>query len=300
LQERLGKALPAGAVYGESWEVSDHPLHRSVVAAGPLVGRTLHELMRAFPEALPGRGTPRAGFPWLIKFLDAAQRLSVQVHPDDARASATRPDEGGKSEAWYILDAAPESRIYAGLLPGVDEPALRQALRQRKVAECLHVFTPQVGDCLYLPAGTVHAVGGGVLLAEVQQTSDATFRLYDWGRRDDRGRTRPLHVEESMASIDWGRGPVSPVRTEEAVRQQPLVSCPFFDLAYESHAEPFPGPEGTRLQALVILDGEGFLEAPWGEENVTKGHVWVFPAGMTPARLRPEKPMRMLRVSLHG
>jgi mannose-6-phosphate isomerase len=295
--QRLGKALPAAATYGESWEVSDHPLHRSVVAAGPLAGRTLRDLMKTFPEALPAGAAPRPVFPWLIKFLDAADWLSVQVHPGDARARELWPGEGGKTEAWFVLDAAPDSRIYAGLLPGVDEAALRRALREGRVEVCLHAFTPRPGDCVFLPAGTVHAVGGGVLFAEVQQTSDATFRLYDWDRRDAQGKTRPLHVEESMACIDWNRGPVNPIRTDEGARGQPLVSCPFFNLASEMHAEPFRCPDGKRLQALLLLGGEGILEAPWGAERLTAGQVWVFPAGMAPARIRPETALRVLRVS---
>jgi mannose-6-phosphate isomerase len=298
LQDRLGKALPAGEEFGESWEVSDHPAHRSVVAAGPLAGRTLHELMERYPEALPARAAPRPVFPWLIKFLDAADWLSVQVHPDDARAERLWPGEGGKTEAWLVLDAAPESQIYAGLLPGVDEPALRQALGRGKVAECLHAFTPRPGDCLFLQAGTVHAVGGGVLMAEVQQTSDATFRLYDWDRRDARGESRPLHVEESISCIDWGRGPVKPTRADGSLWRQPLVSCPFFELTHEVRVEPFGCPEGGGLQALLVLDGAGWLQAPWGEEWVTSGQVWVFPAGMTPATLRPETTLRVLRSSL--
>jgi mannose-6-phosphate isomerase len=296
--EWLGKRPPAGATYGESWEVSDHPLHRSVVAAGPFAGRTLHDLMQAYPEALPARAAPRPVFPWLIKFLDAADWLSVQVHPDDDQASELCPGEGGKTEVWFVLDAAPDSRIYAGLLPGVDEAALRKALAQGKAAECLHAFAPRPGDCVFLPAGTVHAVGGGVLFAEVQQTSDATFRLYDWDRRDAQGKTRSLHVEESMACIDWKRGPVDPIRANEDARSQPLVSCPFFNLVYEAHAGPSRCPEGDRLQALLVLGGEGILEAPWGAERLTAWQVWVFPGGMTPANLRPERTLRVLRVSL--
>src|SRR5262249_19325002 len=151
-----------------------------------------------------------AVFPWLVKYLDARDWLSVQVHPDDEAVRRLWPGEGGKTEAWFVLAAAPESKIYAGLLPGVDEPALRKALATGTVADCLHQFRPRPGDCLFLPAGTVHAVGGGVLLAEVQQTSDATFRLFDWNRVDAQGRPRSLHVEQALACINWRQGPVLP------------------------------------------------------------------------------------------
>src|SRR5206468_7878875 len=124
--------------------------------------------------------------------------------------------EGSKTEAWFVLEAQPGSRIYAGLLPGVDEHCLRAASAAGTVAHCLHCFTPRPGDCVFLPAGTVHAVGGGVLIAEIQQTSDATFRLFDWNRKDAQGNSRQLHIEESLASIHWGQGPVQPLRVTEA------------------------------------------------------------------------------------
>jgi mannose-6-phosphate isomerase len=296
--KRLGKALAAGEKYGESWEVSDHPLHRSVVAVGPWKGRTLRELMELFPEALSAGVASRPAFPWLIKFLDADDWLSVQVHPDDAQAERLRPGEGGKTEAWFVLEAAANSRIYAGLLPGVDEPALRRALQQGKVAECLHAFKPRPGDCLFFPAGTVHAVGGGVLMAEVQQTSDATFRLYDWDRRDAQGRTRTLHSEESLACINWQQGPVNPVRAVERFVRDDLVLCPYFELIHEVFNEPFDVPTGPGLQALILLEGAGTLTAPWGEERLTPGQVWLLPAGMEFVECRPDAALRVLRCSL--
>src|SRR5205807_1382927 len=123
----------------------------------------------------------------LIKLLDAHDWLSVQVHPDKESVARLWPGEGSKTEAWFILDALPGSRIYAGLLPGVDAAALGAAIAAGRAHECLHSFAPQPGDCVFLPAGSVHAVGGGVLFAEIQETSDATFRLYDWNRRDAQG-----------------------------------------------------------------------------------------------------------------
>src|SRR5262245_25795845 len=208
----LGKELGPDALYGESWELSDHPLHRSVVAQGPLAGKTLRELMEADAAGLLGRAAKgHTTFPWLVKFLDAADWLSVQVHPDAEAVRRLWPGEGSKTEAWFVLEASPGSRIYAGLLPGVDEPSLRRALAAGAVTGCLHSFEPRPGDSVFLPAGTVHAVGGGVLLAELQQTSDATFRLFDWNRLDGSGQARLLHVEESLACIHWDQGPVRPV-----------------------------------------------------------------------------------------
>jgi mannose-6-phosphate isomerase len=227
LEEDLGKVLPTNDLYGESWEISDHSLHRSIVTAGPAKGQTLRQLMETEREPLLGAAAARHPvFPWLLKFLDARDWLSVQVHPDDEAARKLWPGEAGKTEAWFVLDAEPGSKIYAGLLPGVDEAGLRQALAAGTIVECLHAIEPRPGDCLFLPAGTVHAVGGGVLLAEVQQTSDATFRLFDWDRRDSEGKSRKLHVEEALASIDWQRGPVRPVRMPGVTcRPDPELLC---------------------------------------------------------------------------
>jgi mannose-6-phosphate isomerase len=282
LETVLGKKLPEDKLYGESWEVSDHGAHRSVVAAGPWAGRSLRELMEREREALLGAAaSAHEVFPWLIKFLDAQDWLSVQVHPDKETVRRLWPGEGSKTEAWYVLEAQPESRIYAGLLPGVDERALREALAAGKVAECLYSFTPQVGDCVFLPAGTVHAVGGGVLMAEVQETSDATFRLFDWNRRDAAGNARQLHIEESLASTDWRRGPVQPIRA--AGSRQSLVRFPYFELEYLGGNEALELGGSGRLRALIVVHGRGQL----GGEDVVAGDVRVLPAALAEAYLVP-------------
>src|SRR5207237_6124505 len=132
--------------------------------------------------------------------------------------------------AWFILHAKAGSRVYAGLKQGVGPDAMRAAVAERTTHQLLHDFEPRAGDCIFLPAGTVHAVGGGVLMAEIQETSDVTFRLFDWNRVDAQGKSRQLHIEESFASIHWDKGPVIPQRTADA--DQALVRCPFFHLDY--------------------------------------------------------------------
>jgi mannose-6-phosphate isomerase len=300
LAERLGKPLPTPEPHGESWDVSDHALHRSVVATGPHAGTSLRTLMERRREALLGPAATRyATFPWLIKFLDAHDLLSVQVHPDEEAVRRLWPGEGSKTEAWFVLDARPGSRVWAGLLPGVDEKALRGALAKGAVADCLHSFEPHPGDCVFLPAGTVHAVGGGVLMAEIQQTSDATFRLFDWDRRDAQGKSRALHVEESIASIHWDQGPVRPARAPgfvpprgHAVEVYPalraeLVRCRYFHLDYLSGGWPLTCGGAGQLQALLVLSGRGTLETPHGAESLTAGQAWVFPAASPAARVVP-------------
>jgi len=307
LGEALYKPLPTAEPYGESWEISDHPSHRSVVADGPLAGRTLTDLLRTHGEALVGR--PTTAFPWLVKHLDAWDWLSVQVHPDERSVGRLWPGENSKNEAWFILDARPGSKVYAGLLPGVDEQALRRKVADGTCAECLHQFEPRPGDCLYLPAGTVHAVGGGVLMAEVQQSSDATFRLFDWGRVDAKGRSRELHVEKAMACIDWKQGPVHPVfargypRPGEAAAgavRQGLVSCPYFRLAYLRDTAPFALGGSGPMQVVIVLHGRGVVAAPDGPVALAPGETLLLPASMAEVECRPEGALGLLLAELPG
>jgi mannose-6-phosphate isomerase len=289
----LGKVLPDEQPYGESWEVSDHPSHHSVVAGGPQRGRTLHELMSRNRGELLGAAAERyPTFPWLVKFLDANDWLSVQVHPDEVAVKQLWPGEGSKTEAWFVLDAAPGSRIYAGLLPGTDAGRLREALAAGAVQECLHSFEPKPGDCVFLPAGTVHAVGSGVLIAEVQQTSDATFRLFDWNRRDAQGKSRTLHVEESLASVHWDQGPVHPVRVPDAVGRTELVRCRYFALDHVRERKPFR--VGGALQALIVLRGRGRL----GTEELAVGQTWLLPAALPAATCTPDGDLAVLVCTL--
>lgn len=303
----LGKHLPDSEPYGESWEVSDHPLHRSVVANGPLAGTTLRQLMETRRDELLGPISEHTSFPILVKFLDANDWLSVQVHPDEEAVKRLWPGEGSKTEAWFVLDTAPGSRIYAGLLPGVGERELRAALQAGTAAECLRSFEPRPGDCVFLPAGTVHAVGGGVLLAEVQQTSDATFRLFDWNRRDAEGKTRKLHIEEALASIHWDQGPVSPIHFFDFPRSPPvvrhhsreparlsrsveLVRCRYFDLTYvEAVGGSVSIDTNTgRPRLLIVLAGTGSLTSRERRDSLIAGQTWLLPASLPDAEIHGE------------
>jgi mannose-6-phosphate isomerase len=256
--------------------------------------------MEERPEELLGpAAASHTTFPWLVKFLDCHDRLSVQVHPDEQAVKELWPGEGSKTEAWFVLDAAPGSRIHAGLRAGVDEAALREALAAGTVADCLHSFTPRAGDCVYLPAGTVHAVGGGVLMAEVQQTSDATFRLFDWNRRDAQGKTRQLHVEKSMRAIHWDQGPVQAINVptsqgggQELVRRE-LVKSPYFHLDYLEAGARTSRP-GMTLQVVIVIRGDGRLCAGGTEEAVAPGQVWVLPASLPAIEFVPDERLGLL------
>ncbi len=231
LGSRLGKSIPADGIWAESWEVVDHAEHESRIINGPLKGKTLGGIMRSNPKWLIGDAPSVSGrFPLLLKYLDCQRDLSVQVHPNDTYALKMQPPDLGKTEAWYIIDAQPNSVLYAGLKPGVGPDDLRASIARGATAECLHQLTPKAGDCVFIPAGTVHALGAGLVVAEIQQSSNTTFRLYDWDRVDAHGNSRPLHIEQSLETIDYDIGPrdwQTPMPLNEAGYTR-LVECDKF------------------------------------------------------------------------
>ena len=269
---------------GEAWIMSDHPVHRSVVADGGHQGRSLRDIMERQAEELVGAEI-HGRFPWLVKLLDCHELLSVQVHPDPTAVVRLALGDGSKTEAWFILDALPGARVWAGLKAGVDEKSLRAALAAGTVADCLHLFVPKPGDCVFLPAGTVHAVGGGVLMAEIQETSDVTFRLYDWDRVDAQGRGRQLHLEEAIASIRWDAGPVTPIAVGDVNRaaDRELVRCDAFVLDFRRATKPIE-LTGGRMRTLIVVAGDG----TWSDGRpLSVGQSWVLPAAMATQTVTP-------------
>jgi len=298
----LGKPIGPEDDYAESWEIADHRHGRSVVEAGPFAGVVLSDLVRERGEELLGPSeAPRDQFPLLVKFIDAQRDLSVQVHPDDEKGTRLAGDNG-KTESWVVLQAAPGSRIYAGLEEGVTEAQFVEASVRGDVAELLHAFEPKPGDCIHIPAGTVHAIGAGVLLAEVQQMSDATFRVHDWGRVGPDGQPRPLHLAEAIESIDFGIGPVDPLLTlSEAVEggaREPLSHCEQFQLdRWSLKGRGTVGdPDRRRFTILIGLSGTGEVNAGGLEERLGPAATLLLPAALGACRIRPldEEPLTFL------
>ena len=217
LETKLGRALPPGTV-AESWEVAAHPNGQTKVAAGPLSGYTLAALQARLGERLLGQAADAANFPLLIKLLDANRWLSVQVHPDDAYARE-HAGELGKTELWIILHAEPGAEVIYGLKDGVTREQFAQAAANGAIEHMLHRVSIRSGDAVYVPAGTVHALGPGAIVAEIQQNSDTTYRLYDWGRSGADGQSRPLHVQQALDVIDWRV-------VEPEIARPPVLSSP--------------------------------------------------------------------------
>ena len=202
LQTLFGKPLPPGVPIGESWEIADRPGDESVIANGAFAGRTLRWLMEQHGADLLGDAAPAAGhrFPILCKILDARETLSLQVHPPPG---VSPPLGEPKTEMWYIAAAEPDAELYVGLKRGVTRAAFEEGIRTGRVADCFHRIRVQAGDTMFLPSGRVHAIGAGLVLFEIQQNSDTTFRVYDWDRLGLDGTPRDLHIAESLASIDF-------------------------------------------------------------------------------------------------
>jgi len=235
--ERLGRTLPAEAVIGESWEIAGHADGTTAVANGPYAGRLLTELLVELGLDLIGTrnawAQARGKFPLLVKLLDAEQPLSVQVHPDDDYALAHEGNELGKTEMWVVLHAEPGAELILGVTAGTTREAFRAGIQQGRLEPFLHRIPAQAGDHVCVPAGTLHAIMGGLLIAEIQQNSNTTYRVYDWNRLDADGRPRSLHVEKALDVIKFDQvesGICPPILIEEqgGLRRWELCRNPYF------------------------------------------------------------------------
>ncbi len=282
--EMWGRTLPAGPI-GEAWELADHPRGMSVVGEGRFVGLTLRELVGRAGAALVGSGSRSGEFPLMVKLIDARLRLSVQVHPDEAVARALGVGQHGKTECWVFL--ADGGEIYQGTRPGIQRAEFERALVEHRVADTLNHFQARRGDVFFLPARTVHALGEGCLLYEVQQTSDITFRVYDWDRLGLDGKPRPLHVAESMATIDFGRtefGPQTaepwrPIREDApGCQQRRLVACPYFTLSEQRVRGHIEQPTAETCVVVTCAAGQGVLSTPAGHVALPPMQTALVPA----------------------
>jgi mannose-6-phosphate isomerase len=293
----------APGVCAESWEISAHPDGASIVSSGAFAGQRLDALASRFGAGLNGSRAPDpARFPLLFKLIDARERLSVQVHPNNANTALTRGEP--KTEMWVVLDGAPGASLYAGLAEGVSPDSLRAALGAGTAEACLARLPVEPGQALFIPGGLVHAIGEGCLIYEVQQNSNTTYRLYDWNRTGADGKPRALHIAESFKTIDWSLRPpqmLTPARRAACGLNtwSDVVSCEFFTLRKLDFAEPLSIPlDGTSFHALFVEKGRTSVTS--GGETVTlhAGASCLVPAAATAYTLTPETPSTLLITTL--
>lgn len=270
----FNREMPEG-IYAESWEISTHPDGATAIANGPLAGQTLRDLLPQHKEALLGRRVQGDDFPLLIKLIDARDKLSVQVHPNDENAAAVNGDP--KTEMWYFLEGDADAQIYCGLKPGIGKQEFLQAMENKTFAEVLQSIPARSGEAVFVPGGRVHAIGTGCLILEIQQNSNTTYRIYDWDRTDAAGQARELHIDQAMQVIDWENNGDPHCRVVGTT----IERCDYFQLdRYELTAPQRFSAYEQSFQAFFVAAGEGVLRWADGEEAFSAGQSWLVPAAL--------------------
>ena len=284
---------------GESWELSGVPGNESIVAEGPLAGKSIAELVKEYKgELVGGQVYERTGdqFPLLIKFIDAHKDLSIQVHPDDALAEK-RHGTNGKTEMWYVIDAEPGAHLYVGLKEAIGPEEYEKRVADGSIVDVLARYDVEPGDVFFLPAGRIHAICSGCFVAEIQQTSDITYRIFDYNRPGLDGKPRELHTELAKEAIDYKvyadyRTPHTPAQDEEVE----LVSCPYFTTSLLDLTLPY-AKDLSELDSFVVLmclEGSGTLEVDGEEVSIGQGETVLIPASADDLCLVPDACMKVL------
>lgn len=240
------------ALFGEAWEIVDRENAQSIVCEGAYAGKSLHDLWKNYRSEIFGDHLPDSEhFPILIKILDCSASLSIQVHPPASIAKALGSEP--KTEMWFIADALPGAKLHVGLKRGATRECFEQAITDGTVAELVHTITPKKGDSLFIESGRLHAIGAGFLIHEIQQNSDTTFRVFDWNRLDSNGRARDLHVEQSLACIDFNDIEPQP----ECPTGNILAACPHFitTLHHLKEGESIANPQADRFSLITVISG---------------------------------------------
>ena len=287
--EKLNKKLPDGIV-AESWEVSTHADGEGSISNGEYKDEKLSSLVKLLGKALIGEALPKKDlekFPLLVKLIDANDRLSVQVHPKDEYAKLHENGEYGKNEMWYIIDAKPGAKIVYGVKAGVTRESFAKAVELDKIEECLNYMEVKAGDSVNIPAGLVHAIGKGIIIAEIQQNSNTTYRVFDYNRTDKEGHRRQLHIEKALQVIDFDNcnttGKLKGKKTQisEAFTKEVLVANEYFtveDLLIDGKANELAN--GSRFLIYVCISGEGCINYKGGSEKIAMGESVLIPANL--------------------
>lgn len=293
--EKLGKRLPESIV-AESWEVSCHPDGASIIDNGEFGGTTLPQLINQYGQAILGNGLNENGikkFPLLVKFIDANDDLSVQVHPDDNYANTHENGEYGKNEMWYIISAKPGAKLVYDVVPGTTGQSLQKAVEENNIESCLKSVNVSSGDVINIPSGLIHAVGKGILLAEVQQNSNTTYRIYDYNRKDKEGNKRPLHIKKALDVIDFNsygrkeiyRGLEIPIVDGSSKRF--LAANNYFSAELYNIIEGIEeDADGSRFYIYTFIEGEGEISYNSGSIKVKLGESVLIPATLGKYRIQ--------------
>ncbi len=301
LKDVLNKPIKSD-ITGEIWELSTVKGDISVVANGSLRGRSLQDLIEENAVALLGQGVvDRFGkeFPILIKFIDAKQDLSIQLHPNDALAKK-RHNSFGKTEMWYVMDANPGARLIVGFNRDVEKEEYKKSVEQDTLLHLLNYEIVSEGDTFFINTGKIHAIGAGVLLAEIQQTSDITYRVFDFNRRDKNGKLRELHTEQALDAIDYRKKDdfrVHYTKTGNEVNE--MVDCPYFKTDYLALSKTIRQDLKNRdsFTIFMCVDGKAVIENDWGSITIEKGETTLIAADSTFLSIQTEG-AKLLQVTI--
>lgn len=306
LKKYLNKDLNKNSKIGESWEVADHFDDTSVIANGSLKETTLNQVLQEYKRDLLGLKPDKKylkKFPLLIKFIDANDKLSVQVHPDDTYADKNEKCESGKTEMWYIVHAKPNSKLIAGLAPGTTKKKFKKEIENNKLEDVLHYVEVNTGDVLFIPSGRLHSITPGLIINEIQQNSDVTYRIYDWGRNGADGKPRELHIEKSMDVINFkDYAPTVSGLNHSYVGNNifsMLGRCPYFQVEkYILNEKIKFESDGSSFNIISIIDGNGLLCWEKKELEMKKGETILIPAIISSYVIYPQIALTIIKSSI--
>lgn len=293
--ERLGKALPYGNI-AESWEVSCYPEACSIISNGEYKGLLLKDVVKMLGSELIGTVLDKKyidKFPLLVKFIDANDKLSVQVHPDDAYAAKYENGESGKNEMWYILNAKPGARLIYDVVPGTTKSSFMRLLEENSIESCLNSIEVIQGDVINIPAGVAHAIGEGIMLIEIQQSSNLTYRIYDYDRIDKSGIKRPLHIKQAMEVMNFNsQGRIGKFEGLEVrcgvncTKSYKIANRYFSAELYDIGGEIWENADGNRFYIYICYEGKGEISYAGGTLDISAGESVLIPAATGKYSLR--------------
>jgi len=301
LEKIYGKKIPAGKLIGESWEISDRSGDESIIAKGKFAGKSLRWLMENHAPELLGDAKAATGnrFPVLCKILDAREKLSLQVHPPANKTAELNGEP--KTEMWFIADAAPGAELFVGLRRGVTRAEFEKKISDGSVADCFHRVSVRAGDAMFLPSGRIHAIGSGLVIFEIQQNSDTTYRVFDWNRVGLDGKPRELHVPQSLASIDFNDFEPKLVETkfsgDDKIKSRLLVRDKLFNVG---HLELKTGAAAKlkeqKLQVVAVVKGLIEINSNSETENLCAGQFCLIPASLERTEILARSDAAILQV----